>query len=70
MLSNVERAVRELGLPDAVEHVRRIQDMLDAGLTGTPALVIDGEVKVMGKALDVPDIKRILESALAVGGVS
>lgn len=62
MLANVEQAVRELGLPDQVEHVRRIQDMLAAGITGTPALAIDGEIKVMGKALDVPNIKSLLQT--------
>ena len=63
MLANTEQAVRELGMPHQVEHVKRIQDMLEAGISGTPALAINGEVKVMGKALDVPQIKALLSAA-------
>jgi len=63
MLRNVEVAVAELGLGTQVEHVTRVQAMLDAGITGTPALVIDGRVKCVGRALDVPDIKSLLASS-------
>lgn len=63
MLANTQQAVRELGLPEQVEHVKRIQDMLEAGISGTPALAINGEIKVMGKALDVPQIKALLGAA-------
>jgi small redox-active disulfide protein 2 len=63
MLQNVEKAVAELRLGARVEHVTRIQAMLDAGVTGTPALVLDGEIKSVGKALDVATIKSILTSA-------
>lgn len=62
MLANTQEAVRQLGLPDTVEHMSRIQDMLTAGITGTPALAIDGEIRVMGKALDVPTIVALLRA--------
>ena len=63
MLQNVQQAVRELELPDEVEYVTRIQDLLDAGITGTPTLKIDGEVVSVGRALDVPRIKQLFSSA-------
>ncbi|MBI5610689.1 MAG: thioredoxin family protein [Deltaproteobacteria bacterium] len=65
MLENTQQAVRELGWPVFVENVRRIQDMLDMGITGTPALAIDGEVVVMGRALPVAEIKDLLVAAKA-----
>ncbi len=60
MLRNVEAAVAELGIAADVEYVTRVQQMLDLGITGTPALVVDGEVTCVGRALDVAAIKRIL----------
>ncbi len=60
MLRNVETAVSELGLDVRVEYVTRMQQMLDLGITGTPALVVDGLVKSIGKALDVSAVKAIL----------
>jgi len=44
MLRNVEAAVAELGLTSQVEHVTRLQEMLDAGITGTPALVVNARL--------------------------
>ncbi len=62
MLANVQEAARQLNLADPVEHMTRIQDMLAAGVSGTPALAIDGELKVVGKALDVPAIVALLRA--------
>lgn len=63
MLRNVQTAVAELGLGSPVEHVTRVQAMLDAGITGTPAFVVDGEIKCVGRTLDVAAIKAILGSS-------
>jgi small redox-active disulfide protein 2 len=63
LLRNVAAAVAELGLTSPVEHVTRLQEMLDAGITGTPALVVNGEIKCVGRALDVATIKSILTSS-------
>jgi len=60
MLRNVEAAVADLGLSIPVEYVTRVQQMLDLGITGSPALVVDGEVKCVGRALEVAAIKAIL----------
>lgn len=60
MLSNVQAAVAELGLDCTVEHVTNVLDMIDAGITGTPALAIDGEVKCMGRSLEIAAIKGLL----------
>ena len=64
LLRNVEAAVAELGLSTSVEHVTRIQEMLELGITGSPALVVDGDVKCVGRALDVAAIKAVLTSSM------
>lgn len=58
--ANVQRAVTELGLDCRVEHEGRILEMVKAGVAQVPALVVDGEVKSMGKALDVATVKVML----------
>jgi len=63
MLRNVKTAVEELNLHFPVEHVTRVQEMLDAGITGTPALVVNGKVKCVGRVLDIATIESILVSA-------
>jgi protein-disulfide isomerase len=42
--------------------VTRLQEMLDAGITGTPTLVVNGETKSVGRALDVPAIMALLSA--------
>ena len=60
LLRNVERAVAELGLSTPVEYVTQIQRMIELGITGSPALVVDGTVKSVGRTLDVAAVKAIL----------
>ena len=60
LAENAEAAAKELGLEFELEKVTDINDILDFGVMMTPALVVDGEVKVMGVALSVEDIKTVL----------
>jgi small redox-active disulfide protein 2 len=39
----------ELGLPAEVEHVRDVREIAALGIMSTPALLINGEVKAMGR---------------------
>lgn len=54
----VRRVVAELGLPVEVEKVSDISEIIQYGVVLTPALVVDGEVKVSGR---VPNRKEIEE---------
>lgn len=58
--TNTEKAVAELGLPDAVEFESQILRMIELGIVELPALVVDGVVKSTGKALDVASVKALL----------
>lgn len=60
LAENAERAVREAGIEGAVEKVADIDEILAFGVMMTPALVIDGEVKVVGQAPGPEQIRKLL----------
>lgn len=60
LAEQTERAVQELGFDAEVEKVTEINEILDFGVMMTPALVIDGEVKVVGKVPAIDELKKML----------
>ncbi|HNS53904.1 MAG TPA: thioredoxin family protein [Syntrophales bacterium] len=56
-----EKAAKELGLEYEIEKVSDIKEIMKFGVFSTPALVVDGKVKAVGKILDARQIKDILE---------
>ena len=60
LASNVEVAAKSLILEYEIEKVTDINQIIDAGVMMTPALMIDGEIKSTGKVLSVNEIKKIL----------
>ena len=58
--SNVREAVAQLGSDAQVEKVEDLAAITAYGVMMTPALAIDGEVKVMGKVPDVAEIKSLI----------
>jgi len=63
--ANAEAAAKELGLEAQVEKVTDINVMVGFGIMATPALVVDGVVKSIGKVLSVEEVKRLLQSGAA-----
>jgi small redox-active disulfide protein 2 len=61
LYENTQNAVKELNLQAEIAKVEEIQKILNAGVMMTPALVLDGEVKSVGKVLNVEEIKNILQ---------
>ncbi|MEM2866333.1 MAG: thioredoxin family protein [Candidatus Hadarchaeales archaeon] len=57
---NCRRAVRELGLKAEVTHVYDQAEMVRRGITSSPAVVIDGKLKVAGRIPEVEEIKKWL----------
>ncbi|AKB67111.1 thioredoxin family protein [Methanosarcina mazei] len=53
-----EKAVKELGVDAEIVKVEDFDKILEYGVMVTPALVIDGDVKVAGKVPSVEDIKK------------
>ena len=60
LFQNTEEAVKNLNLAAEVVKVEDIQKIMDAGVMMTPAIVVDSEVKSVGKVLSVDEIKKIL----------
>jgi small redox-active disulfide protein 2 len=60
LAQHAEAAVEQLGLEAEVEKVTDMNQIISAGVMMTPALVIDGDVKVVGKVASVDDIKQWL----------
>jgi len=60
LAANAAVAVGELGLDVEIEKVTDIDAMVKLGVMLTPALVVDGAVKVVGKVPSVEAIKAML----------
>jgi small redox-active disulfide protein 2 len=61
LTANAEAAVKELGIEARIEKVDKIQDIMKFGVMMTPALVVDGQVKSVGKVLSATDIEALLK---------
>lgn len=55
-----ETAARDLGLDYELEKVTDINDIVAFGVMATPALAVDGAVKVSGKIPSVDELKTML----------
>ena len=58
---NVREAVAEAGLDTKVDKVTDVMEIANYGVFGTPAVVIDGEVKSVGKVPNKEEIKGWLK---------
>ncbi len=61
LAENVEEAVKELGVEYDIEKITKINEIMKFGVMVTPALAVDGEVKVVGKVASPDEIKGMLE---------
>ena len=57
---NARQAAGELGLDVEVVKVKDLQQIMAFGVMVTPALVVDGVVKVAGKVPGVEELKKFL----------
>ena len=55
-----EDAARALGLPYELQKVTDLKEIMNFGVMFTPALVVDGQVKVAGKVPSLEDVKKLL----------
>ncbi|HXR03158.1 MAG TPA: thioredoxin family protein [Verrucomicrobiae bacterium] len=55
-----EKAAQSLGLQYELEKVTDLKQIMAFGVMTTPALAVDGQVKVSGKVPSVEQIKRLL----------
>ena len=58
----------ELGLPAEVEHVRDMKEITALGVFGTPALLVNYDVKAVGELPSREALKKwLLEAAAGLG---
>jgi small redox-active disulfide protein 2 len=55
-----EQAARELGLDYELVKVTSIDEIMKFGVMMTPALAVDGQVKVAGRVVSPDEIKKYL----------
>jgi small redox-active disulfide protein 2 len=60
LTQNAEAAAKEMGIEYQIEKVTEINEIMKFGVMMTPALVIDGQVKVVGKVISPEQIKAML----------
>jgi small redox-active disulfide protein 2 len=60
LAQNAEAAAKALGVDYELEKIKDINQMMSMGVFMTPALVVDGEVKVVGKVPSVEELKAML----------
>jgi len=56
------RAVDKLGLKAEIGHVREVDKILEYGVMMTPALAVDGVVKISGKLPSEKELENALNS--------
>lgn len=57
---NVKEALKQLGKEAEVKKITDIREYAKAGVAFTPAVVINGEIKLSGKVPSVDEIKSVL----------
>jgi len=60
LAQNAETAAKELGIDYEIEKVTDINDIMSFGVMMTPALVVDGQVKISGAVPKPEEIKKLL----------
>jgi len=58
-----EQAVQELGVTAEINKVTDLKQIMALGVMMTPALAVNGTIKVVGKVPSVTEIKTILNQA-------
>lgn len=61
LAANAKTAADELGIEYELIKVTKINDIMNFGVMVTPALAVDGEVRIVGKVPDSEEIKAIIQ---------
>jgi small redox-active disulfide protein 2 len=60
LAENAEIAAKNLGIEYEIEKITDINEIMKFGVMITPALAVDGKVKIAGKVASPDDIKAML----------
>ncbi|MGE5509002.1 MAG: thioredoxin family protein, partial [Chitinophagales bacterium] len=56
----VKEALAEMGVVTEVEHVTDFREIMRYGVMQTPALIVDGQIKVAGRIPGKPELINLL----------
>ena len=60
-----KQAVKEMGLPDEVEYVTDMQQIVNMGLMSSPVLAVNGKPALVGFVPDVEKVKSAIKKQLS-----
>lgn len=67
LYAEVEKAIAETGVSADLSKVEKVDEIMKFGVMFTPALVVDGAVKVAGKVPSAAEISAWLREAAGAG---
>jgi len=70
LTEHVERAASELGLDYELEKVTEIEKIFEFGVVATPALVVDGAIRISGHVPSTAKLKELLTHTVEAAPVS
>ncbi len=56
----VQDAVKELKIEAQIHYITDMSEIMKAGIMSTPALIVNGKVKVMGRVPKLKEVKQIV----------
>ena len=62
LYANAEAAIREAGVAADLEKIEDIQEIVRMGVMTTPALAIDGNVRLRGTVSSADEISKLLSA--------
>ncbi len=60
LAANAERALQDLGVEYRIDKITEISQIVSFGVMATPALAVDGQVKLAGKVASPDEIRALL----------
>ena len=57
----VRQVVNELNIKAEISKIEDLQKIIDKGIMMTPAVAVDGVVKILGRVPSTEDVKKILQ---------
>ena len=63
LAQHTEQAVKELGITADINKVTDLKQIMALGVMMTPALAVNGDVKVVGKVPTIPELKAVLQQS-------
>lgn len=60
LYENIQKVLKKTGIEADIVKVEDMSEIMSYGVMSTPAMVVDGEVKSVGKVLNEKEIEKIL----------